>query len=241
MLWEVLEFYSYLPVWILWLDHGEKMYSSSFWSCWRFACRREFCPSDNYCQQFGSRSGLTFCLAWSGSKLFDTLIVFKKYFCEKVILKKYIHVLITEKTMKNYPACKELMVIGSYLSEWSHQVDMQNEWLFKNKLEGKNILCFLKKMIAPEWLPSIAFYPRRSWRDIVLASRVCPSIRPHFLSVQNHISVPIGQIWFIIGTNDKYHGLSISYKFRQNQPLNTRVIALVLNYSFYVFHIDFCR
>ena len=67
------------------------------------------------------------------------------------------------------------------------------------------------------------FIPRWSRRDIVLVS----SVRPHFLSVQNHISVPMGQIWFILGTNDKYHELSISYKFGQNLPLNTWVIALV--------------
>ena len=43
--------------------------------------------------------------------------------------------------------------------------------------------------------------PGRSRRDIVLASSVRPSIpsvpwsvRPHFLSVRNHISVPINQI-----------------------------------------------
>ena len=36
--------------------------------------------------------------------------------------------------------------------------------------------------------------PRRSRRDIVLASSVRPSVHPHFLSVRNHISVPIGQI-----------------------------------------------
>ena len=53
------------------------------------------------------------------------------------------------------------------------------------------------------------------------------SVRPHFLSVRNHFSVTIGQIWFILSTNDKYHGLSISYKFPQIQPLNTWVIALV--------------
>ena len=44
---------------------------------------------------------------------------------------------------------------------------------------------------------SLQFYPiiipRRSQRDIVLASSV-HSVRPHFLSVRNHISVPIGQI-----------------------------------------------
>ena len=32
-----------------------------------------------------------------------------------------------------------------------------------------------------------------------------PSVRSHFLSVRNHISVSIGQILFIFGTNDKYH------------------------------------
>ena len=68
---------------------------------------------------------------------------------------------------------------------------------------------------------NIFIIPRRSRRDIVLASSVRPSVRPHFLSVRNHISVPIGQILFILGTNDKYHGLLISYKFGQNRPLNT--------------------
>ena len=62
----------------------------------------------------------------------------------------------------------------------------------------------------------------------VVHACVRPCMRPHFLSVRNHISVPIGQIWLILGTNDKYHGLSICYKFGQNRPLNTWVIALVL-------------
>ena len=37
------------------------------------------CP-DNFCRQFGLRSGPTFCGAWSGSKLFDTLMVFLNVF-----------------------------------------------------------------------------------------------------------------------------------------------------------------
>ena len=45
------------------------------------------------------------CRAWSGSKLFDTLMVFLKEFFEKVNLKK-IH--RQQKSMQNYPACKEL-------------------------------------------------------------------------------------------------------------------------------------
>ena len=47
------------------------------------------------------------------------------------------------------------------------------------------------------------------------------SVRPHFLSVRDHISVPIGQIYFNLGANDKYHELSISYTFGQNRPFNT--------------------
>ena len=83
--------------------------------------------------------------------------------------------------------------------------------------------CFV---FAVSFLSSLHFIiiPGRSRRDIALAS----SVRPHFLSVWNHILVPIGQIWFILGANDKYYKLSISYKFGQNRPLNTWVIALVL-------------
>ena len=38
--------------------------------------------ADNFCKQFGPRSGLTESWAWSGSKLVDTLIVFLKEFFE---------------------------------------------------------------------------------------------------------------------------------------------------------------
>ena len=58
----------------------------------------------------------------------------------------------------------------------------------------------------------------------VIRPSVCPSfpsVRPHFLSVRNHISVPIGQILSILGTNDKCHRFSISYKFGQNRPHTT--------------------
>ena len=39
------------------------------------------------CKQFGTRSGLTKCRAWYGSKLLDTLMIFKKNCFEKVNLK----------------------------------------------------------------------------------------------------------------------------------------------------------
>ena len=50
-----------------------------------------------------------------------------------------------------------------------------------------------------------------------------PSVRPHFLSVRNHTHVSqyllVRFDSFLV--YDKYHGLSISYMFGQNQPLNT--------------------
>ena len=40
--------------------------------------------ANNFCKQFGHRSGPNACRAWSGSKLFDILMVFLKEFFEKV-------------------------------------------------------------------------------------------------------------------------------------------------------------
>ena len=57
---------------------------------------------------------------------------------------------------------------------------------------------------------------RQSRKDIVLASSVsmfCPSgTKPQYF---------LGRFDALFSINDKYHGLKISYKFRQNGPLNT--------------------
>ena len=60
--------------------------------------------ADNFCKQFGSRSGLTKRRAWFGSKLFDrwySLQILSK----KLILKKAAD---DKKTCKNFPAGKDL-------------------------------------------------------------------------------------------------------------------------------------
>ena len=44
--------------------------------------------ADNFCKQFGSRSGPTKCLAWFASILFDTQMVFQKEFFEKFDFEK---------------------------------------------------------------------------------------------------------------------------------------------------------
>ena len=58
---------------------------------------------DIFYKQFGTRSGR------SGSKLFDTLMVFLKEFFEKVDFEKKKQEMT--KNMKNLPACKEFKVI----------------------------------------------------------------------------------------------------------------------------------
>ena len=64
-----------------------------------------------------------------------------------------------------------------------------------------------------------------------------PSVRPHFLSVWNQISVPTGPLWFIVGTNDKYHGIAISNKFGRNRPLITWVIRQLLGKTYISFFV----
>ena len=58
--------------------------------------------ADNFCKQFGPRSGPTKCRAWSVSKLFDTLMVFlKEFFFEKSWYR-------WQKSMQIIPVGKEL-------------------------------------------------------------------------------------------------------------------------------------
>ena len=53
--------------------------------------------ADNLCKQFGPRSGPTKCRAWSGSKLFNNLMVFLKEFFKKVDFEKNL------QTTKKHP------------------------------------------------------------------------------------------------------------------------------------------
>ena len=55
---------------------------------------------NNIYKQFGPRSGLIKCQAWSGSKL--TLIVFLIFFLKKVDFEKISR---QQKSMQNYPDC----------------------------------------------------------------------------------------------------------------------------------------
>ena len=68
-------------------------------------CLRILSSAVDFCKQFGPRLGLTEYQAISGSKTFDTLIVFLKgfFFLKKLVLKK---VSRRQKLMTYYPACR---------------------------------------------------------------------------------------------------------------------------------------
>ena len=74
------------------------------------------------------------------------------------------------------------------------------------------------------WISPVC-YPLTKSVGYIFASSVHPSVHSvspsALLSVRNHISVLICHIRVILCTNDMYHVLSISYKFRQNRPLST--------------------
>ena len=58
--------------------------------------------ADNLCKQFVPRSGPTERRAWSGSKLFDTLMLFLKEFFEKVIFEKNLQTTINSQHAKRF-------------------------------------------------------------------------------------------------------------------------------------------
>ena len=60
--------------------------------------------ADNFYKQIGPRLGPTKCWGWSGSQLFDTLMVFLKDFLKKKVEFE------DKKNMQNYPGGKESQV-----------------------------------------------------------------------------------------------------------------------------------
>ena len=77
-----------LIIWPSW-SHDDHMMNLAGTPCYHtslidhFTLRLLVSSADNLCKQFGPRSGLTNCQAWSGSKLFDILMLFLKEFFEK--------------------------------------------------------------------------------------------------------------------------------------------------------------
>ena len=95
--------------------------------------------ANNLCKQFGPRSGPTICRAWSGSKLFDTLTVFKKVDFENVNISRQ------QKSMKNYPVVNSFFQ-GHTTGQWERSGSVV-ECLTRNwraagsSLTGITVLC----------------------------------------------------------------------------------------------------
>ena len=65
--------------------------------------------ADNLCKQFGSRTSLTKCQAWSGSKLFDTLNgISERLILQKLILKK------SSKPQKKHEKLPSRQIVNPY-------------------------------------------------------------------------------------------------------------------------------
>ena len=71
--------------------------------------------ADNFCKQFGPRSGPTKRRASSGSNQFDTQMKFQKEILKKLILKK--NQQTSKKSMKNFPGGKALKMTDGF---WIH-------------------------------------------------------------------------------------------------------------------------
>ena len=83
----VLVYYSHFNKFSVIYQHEMNIYPFRFLQLsWNFDLLVS--SADNFCKQFGPRSGPTKCRAWSGSNLFDTQMVFKKEFFEKVDFEK---------------------------------------------------------------------------------------------------------------------------------------------------------
>ena len=88
--------------------------------------------ADNLGEQFGPRSGPTNRRAWSGSKLFDILMVFLKEFFQKIILKKISR---RQKSMKNYPVGNELIRFDCISYRWSETAESSKETVKSEKID----------------------------------------------------------------------------------------------------------
>ena len=114
------------------------------------------------------------------------------------------------------------VLLGNYLQQSTSADNAFFSWRFKGSISVFPYSTIFKRLVVGQIYFII---PRRSRRDIVLASSVLPSVRPFRPSVRTFcLSGTISQyllVRFDFGTNDKYHGLSISYKVHQNRPLNT--------------------
>ena len=103
--------------------------------------------ADNFRKQFGTRSNLTFCQAWPGSNLFETLMIFLNFFLKMSILKKNQQ---TTKSKKNNPSYKEVLYyIPRQQVYTGNQIFLNSSYRIKHLLMESSISCPLNYLLVP--------------------------------------------------------------------------------------------
>ena len=173
--------------------------------------------ADNRCKQFGPRSGPTKCGAWSGSKMFDTLMVFSEFYFEKDGIEKS-----TVSSADN--PCKQFGPRSL--------ISIQPVWHFYG-ISWKN---FTKKMVLKNWqmqkkhekLPNmqrvnLELWQCRLWicfeqieRLVELSSNLAIKEWRRLPRIVTHIHVPLLQVrkYFM----SPYHAKPGIIPFQRCQP-----------------------
>ena len=144
--------------------------------------------ADNLCKQFWSRSGSTKCRAWSGSRLFDTLMVFLKEFFEKVDV---------EKNSRRQKVCKitqnNRIFLTCILNSLDHDKTAQCKSTFATKASKKTTLYWKLFCILGNfsffffvcWFFSKSAFskilPGMPWECQTVWTTVRPDLGPNFL------------------------------------------------------------
>ena len=102
--------------------------------------------ADNLCKQFGPRSGPTLCRAWSGSKLFDTLIFDPNYLTPWYSWKNFSKKLIWKKNQQTTNSMK----IPQYAKLWNFIMPPTLERLRRHIALGLSLspsMCLLQNLL----------------------------------------------------------------------------------------------
>ena len=155
--------------------------------------------ADNFCKQYGPRSGQTKCRACSGSKLFDTQMVFLKEFFEKDDFEKI------SRRQKSIKISQGKGVNAHVMVPYKLSYYVFDRFLFKIPLFQKRRLIEREEELKP--LTPIMDYPVESGRNLTLKTK--------------------DQVFSVIDTTllKCYLNVSKQVKIQNNQPLFT-VFAL---------------
>ena len=175
------------------------------------------------CKQFEPRSGQTECRSWSGSKPFDTLMVFLKEFFKKVHLKKVSRWQKPEKlpACRSWSGSKPFDTLIVFLKEFFKIVHLKKVSRWVDDKSVKNYLHARSSKVIPAELDIfkstiliIMSSPFRVWWHIVFPrSSVCPSRNRVRLQLDNRFDEMIFWWNFIhLSSTLRWHAMHKNHK-----------------------------